>query len=68
MVRETNHPCPSDQPWYTVDRECAFGAQPLTHFFAFPKIQNKKKNNKTKKYKNRDFIRMGLNGHNVWIL
>ena len=34
--------------------------------FLFPKYKTKQKNNKTEKFKNRDFIEMGLNGwHDV---
>ena len=37
--------------------------------FLFPKYKTKQKNNKTEKYKNRDFIGMGLNGwHDVCFL
>ena len=32
--------------------------------FLFPKYKTKQKNNKTEKFKNRDFIEMGLNGWN----
>ena len=37
--------------------------------FLFPKYKTKQKNNKTEKFKNRDFIEMGLNGwHDVCFL
>ena len=59
-VHLTNHGIP-----WTVN---ALSVHNLLLTFSPSQKYKTKKNNKTKKYKNRDFIRMGLNGHNVWIL